>query len=162
MSRGIESFGSGGHRQAVSIPASWRRLIHPNSTSEFNSPHERIHCVGLRLIGRTGSRAKRHFSQVDTSELQPLRRFEERRGAESLMKQRLGHAGVITTILGVCLCLSPTKTYAYIDPAAGSSILQLLIASFLGVLYAAKLHWARIKSFLGKRPSSSLPTKTKN
>jgi len=78
------------------------------------------------------------------------------------MKQRLAHAGVITTILAFCLCLSPTKTYAYIDPGAGSSILQLLIAGLLGALYAAKLHWTRIKSFLAKRRSTSVPTKTKN
>ena len=61
---------------------SWRRLIHPNSTSEFNSPHERIHCVGLRLIGRTGSRAKRHFSgrYFGTTAFQTVRK-EARRGA---------------------------------------------------------------------------------
>jgi len=78
------------------------------------------------------------------------------------MKQRLAHAGVLTTILAICLCLFPTKAYAYLDPGAGSSILQLLIASLLGTLYAAKLHWTRIKSLLGKRRSTSVPTKTIN
>ena len=77
------------------------------------------------------------------------------------MKQRLVHAGVLTTILAVYFCLFPTKTYAYLDPGAGSSILQLLIASLLGTLYAAKLHWTRIKSFLAKRESASLHAKTK-
>ena len=77
------------------------------------------------------------------------------------MKQRLAQAAVLTTLLVVCLCLFPTKAYAYLDPGAGSSILQLLIASFLGTLYAAKLHWTRIKSFLAKRRSASLPAKTK-
>ena len=78
------------------------------------------------------------------------------------MKQRLTHAGVLTTILAICLCLFPMKTYAYLDPGAGSSILQLLIASLLGALYAAKLRWTWIKNFLGKRRSTSVPTKTRN
>ena len=77
------------------------------------------------------------------------------------MKQRLAHAAVLITILAVCFCLFPTKAYAYLDPGAGSSILQLLIASLLGTLYAAKLHWTRIKSFLAKCRGTSVPTRKK-
>jgi|SoiMethySBSTD1v2_1073268.scaffolds.fasta_scaffold621673_2 hypothetical protein len=77
------------------------------------------------------------------------------------MKQRLAHAGVLITILAVYLCLFPTKTYAYLDPGAESSIFQLLIAGLLGALYAAKLHWTRIKGFLANRRSAGLPSKTK-
>jgi len=107
----------------------------------------------------TRFRANRHFSQVDTLELEPSRRLEM--SAESSMKQRLAHAAVLITILAVCLCLFPTKAYAYLDPGAGSSILQLLIASLLGALYAAKLHWTRIKSFLAKCRGTSVPTRKK-
>jgi len=36
---------------------------------------------------------------------------------------------------------------AYLDPGAGSYILQLIIASLLGGLFAAKLFWKKIKKF---------------
>jgi hypothetical protein len=67
------------------------------------------------------------------------------------MKHRLMQAGAVTATLSICLCLFPAKTYAYVDPTAGSSILQLLFAGLLGVLYAAKLYWTRFKSFFAER-----------
>jgi hypothetical protein len=43
---------------------------------------------------------------------------------------------------------------AYLDPGSGSYLLQLLIASFLGGLFALRASWGRIKSFFQKRSSS--------
>ena len=38
--------------------------------------------------------------------------------------------------------------FAYLDPGTGSFIIQMLIAGFLGILFAVKLFWHRIKAFL--------------
>ena len=50
--------------------------------------------------------------------------------------------------------------YAYIDPASGSYIFQMLVASLLGALYAGKVYWQSIKSFatrlFTKKPKKSL------
>ena len=37
----------------------------------------------------------------------------------------------------------------YIDPGAGSFVLQALVAAFAGVVVAASAYWSRIKRFLG-------------
>ena len=37
--------------------------------------------------------------------------------------------------------------YAYVDPGAGSYVVQFLIAGLLGLLYAARVYWARLKEF---------------
>ena len=39
---------------------------------------------------------------------------------------------------------------AYLDPGTGSFIFQMLIAGFVGGLFALKLFWARVKTFLGE------------
>ena len=36
---------------------------------------------------------------------------------------------------------------AYVDPGSGSYILQLVIASLLGALFAIKLSWIKVKTF---------------
>ena len=38
---------------------------------------------------------------------------------------------------------------AYVDPGAGSFILQAVVAMFAGAIVAANVYWARIKRFLG-------------
>jgi len=38
---------------------------------------------------------------------------------------------------------------AYIDPGAGSFILQAVLAAFAGVVVATGAYWSRIKRFLG-------------
>lgn len=42
------------------------------------------------------------------------------------------------------------KAFAYLDPGTGSYILQVLIAFFLGGLFAVRLFWNKIKEFLTK------------
>ena len=40
------------------------------------------------------------------------------------------------------------SVYAYLDPGAGSFILQMLIAGILGAIYTLKLYWYGLKSFV--------------
>ncbi len=44
---------------------------------------------------------------------------------------------------------------AYIDPGAGSFIVQALVATAAGVAVATRAYWSRIKAFLGATSSSS-------
>ena len=39
------------------------------------------------------------------------------------------------------------NAHAYLDPGAGSYILQVIIAFFLGLLFAIKLFWIKIITF---------------
>lgn len=39
---------------------------------------------------------------------------------------------------------------AYLDPGTGSMIIQVLIATFAGVIYAIKLQWNNLKVFCSK------------
>lgn len=38
-------------------------------------------------------------------------------------------------------------TDAYLDPGTGSIIIQVVIATFLGGMFAAKLYWSKIRTF---------------
>ena len=40
--------------------------------------------------------------------------------------------------------------YAYIDPAAGSLIIQVLLGGVAGVAVIVKMYWHRIASFFGR------------
>ena len=56
------------------------------------------------------------------------------------------------------LCIAPDAAtaaergaaLAYIDPGAGSLLLQGLLAALAGAAVAAKAHWKRIKRFVGR------------
>lgn len=39
---------------------------------------------------------------------------------------------------------------SYLDPGSGSYLLQLLIAGALGALFALRLYWKRVKSFIAR------------
>jgi hypothetical protein len=41
----------------------------------------------------------------------------------------------------------PGTGHAYLDPGTGSYFLQLLIAAFVGVSFALKIYWRKLKSF---------------
>lgn len=49
----------------------------------------------------------------------------------------------------VALGLSP-GAFAYLDPGAGSMLLQLLIAGILGALFTIKMYWYRLKRFFAR------------
>ena len=45
---------------------------------------------------------------------------------------------------------APTQArFAYVDPGAGSFLLQALVAMFAGAVVAVNAYWSRIKRFLG-------------
>jgi hypothetical protein len=46
----------------------------------------------------------------------------------------------------------PADALAYIDLGTGSYVLQVLLASVLGVAFALRAYWARIRAFFGRRP----------
>ena len=42
----------------------------------------------------------------------------------------------------------PSRAYAYLYPGAGSYLLQIGLAILLGILFAVKLFWKKIKGFI--------------
>lgn len=65
----------------------------------------------------------------------------------------------VTKIAAVAAVLSAmiAPAYAYIDPGMGSLALQALIGAVAGGVFAARMWWARIVSFLPgarKKPST--------
>jgi hypothetical protein len=54
--------------------------------------------------------------------------------------------------------LSALNAFAYIDPGSGSYVLQILIASILGILTLMKIYWSKLKTFfislLAKKPDN--------
>ena len=49
----------------------------------------------------------------------------------------------------VARAVSEGSQLAYVDPGAGSFILQAVVAMFAGAIVAANVYWSRIKRFLG-------------
>jgi hypothetical protein len=62
------------------------------------------------------------------------------------MKAPRSSLHVIALLLTISL-VTARPAHAYLDPGTGSYILQLLIAALLGVLFAIKMFWLRIKAF---------------
>ncbi|HEY9032683.1 MAG TPA: hypothetical protein VIN71_01995 [Pseudomonadales bacterium] len=52
--------------------------------------------------------------------------------------------------LGIFIILASfaTPAMAYLDPGAGSFVLQMLIAGIVGALFTIKLYWYRFKAFV--------------
>jgi len=54
--------------------------------------------------------------------------------------------------------LSALNAFSYIDPGSGSYVLQIIIASVLGILTLIKIYWSKLKaffvSFLIKKPDN--------
>jgi hypothetical protein len=49
------------------------------------------------------------------------------------------------------LALSPAPAWGYIDPGAGSMLVQSLLALVAAALVAARLGWRRLKGFFFRR-----------
>jgi hypothetical protein len=60
-------------------------------------------------------------------------------------------------LLTAVLALVPASAHAYIDPGTGSFVIQGIIAAIVGVGFAIKMFWHRIKAFLTGKP---MPTET--
>ncbi|MCX7017044.1 MAG: hypothetical protein NTW86_31535 [Candidatus Sumerlaeota bacterium] len=59
-------------------------------------------------------------------------------------------AFVLSVFAAVSLVIPP-NAHAYLDLGTGSYILQLAAAAVLGALFALKLFWANVKSFVKVR-----------
>jgi len=57
---------------------------------------------------------------------------------------------VVSTVLCALLFVASSHelAYAYIDPASGTYLLQLLPAGLLGALFALKVYWKKAMYFL--------------
>ena len=51
------------------------------------------------------------------------------------------------TLVAIFLLIFPNLSEAYLDPGAGSYILQMLLAGALGLMFTIKLYISKIKSF---------------
>jgi len=62
----------------------------------------------------------------------------------------------IPGLVVVLLIFSADNAYAYIDPATGSYVFQMLLAGLLGALFALKIYWRNVKAFFirlfGRKP----------
>jgi len=50
--------------------------------------------------------------------------------------------------LTLMIAIIPHIAFAYIDPGTGSYIIQIAIAALVGGLFAVKMFWIRIKTFI--------------
>lgn len=62
------------------------------------------------------------------------------------------HRPIISNVVLFFACyllLMPRIAHAYLDPGTGSLIVQMTVAAVLGVGFALKMYWRKIKSVLG-------------
>ncbi len=58
------------------------------------------------------------------------------------------------------LLILPAPSFAYLDPATGSMIIQGIIGAIAGLLVAVKLYWQKIRSFFSRtKPSDATDDK---
>lgn len=65
------------------------------------------------------------------------------------MKNHSNRASKLFLLLSLPLIL-PRQVYAYIDPGSGSYLIQIIIASLVGILISFKSIWVKIKSIIFK------------
>jgi hypothetical protein len=59
-------------------------------------------------------------------------------------------ATLVAAAIGLQL-LGPGDAHAYIDLGTGSYVFQLLLASVLGVAFAVRAYWERLRAFFSRR-----------
>ena len=69
---------------------------------------------------------------------------------------------ILVALLAALLVPIASPAQAYLDPATGSMILQIILGGVAGLLVAGKLYWARLKEFFGfaatDAPTTEEPT----
>jgi len=65
-------------------------------------------------------------------------------------------------VVALFYLITPQMLHAYLDPGTGSYIFQLIIAALLGGLFAIKIFWKRIKTFLKNLFSKGKSEKSKS
>jgi len=71
------------------------------------------------------------------------------------LKRLAPEASSCVLLAALASLLLVREAHAYLDPGAGSYILQILIASLFGALFMLKVFWGRIVGFFGKGSSKS-------
>ena len=71
-------------------------------------------------------------------------------GEDISMRRVSFFAGCFAFLTGVIL-ISTQPAYAYLDPGAGSAILQGIIAGLVAIGVAIKLYWHRLLKLVGIR-----------
>ena len=61
------------------------------------------------------------------------------------------HAGWMKWMAAAVVCVAAPQAYAYLDPGAGSMLLQILLGGLAGLGVLGKLYWHRIRKLLGAR-----------
>jgi len=59
---------------------------------------------------------------------------------------RINIAARLVLLLGAFCLVFPTRAHAYIDPGAGSYMLQFAVATALAGAYTLKVYWRRLRS----------------
>lgn len=54
-------------------------------------------------------------------------------------------------LIVLVITLLPKSAYAYLDPGTGSIILQVVLATIFGSLFAIKRYWGKIVRFLKRK-----------
>ena len=58
-------------------------------------------------------------------------------------------------VIVAVLAAVAAPAHAYLDPASGSMLLQMIVGGIAGVALAIKMFWHRILGFFGVRPKST-------
>lgn len=83
---------------------------------------------------------------------------KDEEGEES-MKRKFGNWARLSLVFFLLTVMVPSTTHAYLDPATGSYVFQMLIAGALTVSFVVKSYWHKIKGLFGGS-SKSDATKT--
>ena len=59
---------------------------------------------------------------------------------------RVSSLFLVLLLAGLCW---PAPAHAYLDPAAGSLILQVILGGVAGLIVLLKLYWQRLRGFFG-------------
>lgn len=54
-------------------------------------------------------------------------------------------------LIALLLLLYPSTAHAYIDPGAGSSVIQVVIASAVAGMFALKMFWQKVISKIRRK-----------
>jgi hypothetical protein len=70
---------------------------------------------------------------------------------------RAGNVKLLIFTLVAAWFLFAPRAHAYLDPGTGSFLIQMMIAGFVGAVFALKVFWKNVKDFVGglvgRRPS---------
>lgn len=59
-----------------------------------------------------------------------------------------GNFIILLGLAFLIVLIDSRNAFAYIDPATGSYLLQILLAGLLGALFTLKIYWRNVKSFV--------------